>query len=88
MSEKSGFKKIDTALEIGRSGPTHYEVFARADAGAQLEHIGSVEAPNEKLAKARAWYLFDHISWQQMIIVPSAAIVQIHPARNYLELGA
>lgn len=70
-------KKISRQIELGGERPTHYEVFARLNSSEPLAHIGSVEAPNEKLAQARAWYVFDHVSWREMCLVPTAAIIPV-----------
>lgn len=74
MTSDRAKKKIDPKLEIGNTGPTYYEVFARANSREALAHIGSVDAPNLSLAKARAWFVFDHQVWQEMVLVPAASI--------------
>lgn len=70
-------KKIRREIELGGDRPHHYEVFARQNSSEPLAHVGSVEAPNEKLAKARAWYVFDHVAWREMCLVPTTAIVPV-----------
>lgn len=54
-----------------------YEVFARRDSAAALEHVGSVKAPNVDVATARAWYVYDEHRWIEMCLVPLAAIVPV-----------
>jgi 1,2-phenylacetyl-CoA epoxidase PaaB subunit len=70
-------KVIDRRLELGGDKPEFYEVFARRNSAEPLTHIGSVEAPNEELAEARAWFVYDHDTWREMCIVPLSAIVSI-----------
>jgi hypothetical protein len=40
-------------------------------------HIGAVEAPNVELAKARAWYVYDHCPWKEMCLVPTSAVIPV-----------
>jgi len=70
-------KVIDRKVELGGGKPEFYEVFARRNSTEPLTHIGSVEAPNEELAEARAWFVYDHESWKEMCIVPLSAIIPI-----------
>lgn len=79
-------KKIDIARELGPSGAIHYEVFARQDSKAPLAHIGSVDAPNDSLAKARAWYVFDHHQWLEMLLVPAATIIPVLHESHYASI--
>ena len=70
-------KTIDQKRERGGETPKYYEVFARRDSGSDLSHVGSVEAPNDDLAKVRAWYIYDQHKWREMCIVPLDAIVTV-----------
>ena len=57
--------------------PQFYEVFARQTSNDPLTHVGSVEAPNDRLAEARAWFAYDEHHWREMCVVPSSAIIPI-----------
>jgi 1,2-phenylacetyl-CoA epoxidase PaaB subunit len=54
-----------------------YEVFARKNSEDALQHVGSVKAPNEDVAMARAWYVYDEHPWLEMCLVPLAAIIPV-----------
>jgi 1,2-phenylacetyl-CoA epoxidase PaaB subunit len=70
-------KKINRSTELGREGTTWFEVFARRDSTEPLTHIGAVEAPNDALAKARAWYVYDHHHWKEMCLVRTSAVISV-----------
>ena len=70
-------KEIARLVELGGAQPSFYEVFARRNSQEPLTHIGSIEAPNDELAEARAWFVYDHEHWQEMCLVPTAAIIPI-----------
>ena len=70
-------KVIDRQLELGGGKPEFYEIFARRNSSEPLTHIGSVEAPNDELAEARAWFVYDHDTWREMCLVPLSAIITI-----------
>ena len=70
-------KKIDQKRERGGKNPRYYEVFARKDSHSELAHVGSVEAPNDQLAQARAWYIYDQHQWREMCVVPLEAIITV-----------
>jgi 1,2-phenylacetyl-CoA epoxidase PaaB subunit len=70
-------KTIARHTELGGDGITWYEVFARRDSTEPLMHIGAVEAPNVELAKARAWYVYDHCPWKEMCLVPTSAVIPV-----------
>lgn len=70
-------KVINRRVELGEDKPEFYEVFARRNSAEPLTHIGSVEAPNEELAEARAWFVYDHDVWLEMCLVPMSAIIPI-----------
>ena len=70
-------KKINQLREHGGTNPKYYEVFARRDSESDLSHVGSVEAPNDELAKVRAWYIYDQHRWREMCVVPLDAIITV-----------
>ncbi len=70
-------KKINQLRERGGTSPKYYEVFARRDSESDLSHVGSVEAPNDELAKVRAWYIYDQHHWREMCVVPLDAIITV-----------
>jgi 1,2-phenylacetyl-CoA epoxidase PaaB subunit len=70
-------KQISRDVELGGEKPSFYEIFARRNSQEPLTHIGSVEAPNDELAEARAWFVYDHEPWQEMCIVPTTAVISI-----------
>lgn len=75
-------KTIDRMVELGSHEPIYYEVFARVDSRTPLTHIGSVEAPNLDLAKARAWFVYTEQKWQEFCIVPTTAIISLTEAEG------
>jgi 1,2-phenylacetyl-CoA epoxidase PaaB subunit len=70
-------KTIARHTELGGDRITWYEVFARRDSTEPLTHIGAVEAPNVELAKARAWYVYDHYHWKEMCLVETSAVIPV-----------
>ena len=70
-------KKINQLRERGGTNPKYYEVFARRNSESDLSHVGSVEAPNDELAKVRAWYIYDQHRWREMCVVPLDAIITV-----------
>ena len=54
-----------------------YEVFARKSHEEPLQHVGSVNAADDELAKAYAWSLYDEEKWVEMCVVLRSAIVPI-----------
>lgn len=46
-----------------------YEVFARINSGDDLLAVGSVDAPNDRLAKSYARATFDEEDWDYMAVV-------------------
>jgi len=69
-------KVIDRA-ELGGNKTKFYEVFARISSEDALAHIGSIEAPNDELAQARAWYVYDERRWKEMCVVPTDAVISV-----------
>ncbi len=76
-ARKTRRKRIDQRRERGGTTPKYYEVFARRDSESALAHVGSVEAPNDDLAKVRAWYVYDQHRWREMCVVPLDAIITV-----------
>lgn len=70
-------KKIERKREVGGPAPRFYEVFGRRTSNDPLMHVGSVEAPNDALAEARAWYIHDEYDWRELCVVPADAIIAI-----------
>ena len=54
-----------------------YEVFARKSHDEPLQHVGSVNAADDELAKAYAWSLYDEEKWVEMCVVLRSAIIPI-----------
>jgi 1,2-phenylacetyl-CoA epoxidase PaaB subunit len=54
-----------------------YEVFARKSHEEPLQHVGSVNAADDELAKAYAWSLYDEEKWVEMCVVLRSAIIPI-----------
>lgn len=80
-------KSIDRAAELGAEDPVYYEVFARSDSRTPLTHIGSVEAPNLELAMARAWFVYTEQRWQEICIVPTAAVTSLSEIGGRKKIG-
>jgi len=60
-----------------------YEVFARKNHGEPLMHVGSVNAPNDDLAKVYAWTAYEEEAWVEMCVVKRQAIVPVlNPERK------
>lgn len=56
-----------------------YEVFARKAHDEPLQHVGSVNAADDELAKSYAWTLYDEERWIEMCAVPRRAVIPITP---------
>lgn len=54
-----------------------YEVFARIRAGDDLIHVGNVDAPDDRLAASFARTTFNEESWDRMVAVPRASLVEV-----------
>ena len=54
-----------------------YEVFGRGAPGEALMHIGSLTAPNEELAKARARMMYAERDWIELTIAPASAFLKL-----------
>ena len=54
-----------------------YEVFARKTHKETLQHVGSVNASDDELAKVYAWTMYDEENWVEMCVVPRKSVIQI-----------
>ncbi len=59
-----------------------YEVFARKSRGEPLRHIGFINASGDELARVYAWKTYDEQNWEEMCVVPRAAIVPVNPGES------
>lgn len=55
----------------------NYEVLTRIRAGDELKHIGSVEAPSDKLARNYADTMYDEEDWSYMVLVRRDDLVKV-----------
>jgi len=69
------------------SGSTLYEVFGRWKHGDALTHIGSLEAGNIDLARARAMMLYSERSWVELCIAPAEHFVKLVAHEDEVALG-
>lgn len=59
-------------------GPgTKYEVFGRWEGDGALAHIGSLEAPNIELARARSVMIYSERAWIELCLAPSSAFEKL-----------
>lgn len=70
-------KTIKRQTELGGEQLSFYEVFTRRNSKEPLTHIGSIDAPNDELAEARAWFVYDQEAWLEMCIVRTSAVTPI-----------
>jgi hypothetical protein len=56
---------------------TKYEVFGRWEADGALAHIGSLEAPNIELARARSVMIYSERTWIELCLAPTAAFEKL-----------
>jgi 1,2-phenylacetyl-CoA epoxidase PaaB subunit len=54
-----------------------YEVFARGKLSEPLTHVGSLRAPDERLARAYARTTYDEERWAEMVAVPRDAVIHV-----------
>jgi 1,2-phenylacetyl-CoA epoxidase PaaB subunit len=59
-----------------------YEVFARKSRGEPLRHIGFINASDDELARVYAWKTYDEQNWEEMCVVPRAAILPVNPEES------
>lgn len=55
----------------------NYEVLTRITPGDDLKHIGSVEAPSDKLAKNYAETTYDEEDWSYMVLVRREDLIRV-----------
>lgn len=55
----------------------NFEVFTRVRPGDDLKHVGSVEAPNEKIARSYARTTYDEEDWNYMALVRREDIINV-----------
>jgi len=54
-----------------------YEVFAKFKPEERLHHVGTVIAPDARLAQVYAFTTYQEFAWAEMIIAPRRAIVPV-----------
>lgn len=54
-----------------------FEVFARHDSEPALHHVGQVQATDVTDAVVFAYTLYDERKWQDMLLVPSTALIRV-----------
>ena len=54
-----------------------WEVFARHDREQRAHHVGTVRAAGAKDARVFAVMMYDERRWQEMFVVPRAAVVTV-----------
>ncbi len=64
-------------MSLGRSTDNDqiFEVFGRDQVERPLSHIGSIVAPNQELAVARARILYSERQWVELCVAPSSAFM-------------
>lgn len=65
----------------------NYEVLTRINPGDDLKHIGSVEAPSDKLAKNYADTTYDEEDWSYMVLVRRDDLVKVAGEDESVETG-
>lgn len=55
----------------------NYEVLTRINPGDDLIHVGSVEAPSDKLAKNYARTTYDEEDWSYMVLVRREDLIKV-----------
>ncbi|UIP01493.1 phenylacetic acid degradation PaaB family protein (plasmid) [Halobaculum sp. CBA1158] len=55
----------------------NYEVLTRISPGDDLIHVGSVEAPSDKLAKNYADTTYDEEDWSVMVLVRREDLIKV-----------
>ncbi|MBS4730336.1 hypothetical protein MSM1_19075 [Mycobacterium sp. SM1] len=64
-----------------------YEVFARRDWELPLCHVGTVTAPNAKLAQVQAYTTYDEHRWVEMCLVLADEVRAVMGAHSNRRLG-
>ena len=54
-----------------------YEAFGRVKAGADLLHIGSVEAKSDALARTYAHATYDEEDWDRLVVVRADDLLEV-----------
>ena len=64
-------------MPLGRSTSLDrvFEVFGRDQAERPLSHIGSIVAPNQELAVARARILYSERPWVELCVAPAESFM-------------
>ena len=64
-------------MPLGRSTARDemFEVFGRDQVERPLSHIGSIVAPNQELAVARARILYSERQWVELCVAPAASFL-------------
>ena len=64
-------------MSLGRSTDQDqmFEVFGRDQVERPLSHIGSIVAPNQELAVARARMLYSERPWVELCVAPASAFM-------------
>ena len=76
-------------MALGRSSEKDqmFEVFGRDQVERPLSHIGSIVAPNQELAVARARFLYSEREWVELSVAPASAFMGCLSAEQNGELG-
>ncbi|MBX3596687.1 MAG: hypothetical protein KF874_03855 [Rhizobiaceae bacterium] len=64
-----------------------YEVFGRWKHNDALAHLGSLEAANIDLARARAIMLYSERSWVELCIAPAGSFIKLFAHEDEVTLG-
>ncbi len=64
-----------------------YEVFARKSRGDRLQHIGSVSAPDDELARVYAHATYDEEKWFDMWLTPRDRFLEVFNVERGAALG-
>lgn len=64
-----------------------YEVFGRWKHNDALAHLGSLEASNLDLARARAIMLYSERSWVELCIAPAGSFIKLFAHEDEPTLG-
>lgn len=64
-------------MPLGRSATADqlFEVFGRDQVERPLSHIGSIVAPNQELAVARARILYSERQWVELSVAPAGSFM-------------
>jgi hypothetical protein len=64
-----------------------YEVFARKDRADRFEHVGTVQAPSDELARVYAWQTYDEAKWFEMAVARRDAFSRVNRDEAPFTLG-